>query len=136
MEQPEVDLEKEFKDYMETSEGNVLNSAGFTNKETAYALARHFFELGQKDAANKYDAIEYNRQRAEEEMSDKTLDEAANNFVWEVMENDEEGISDLCRKLRLSSKISDFYDVLGEFFKAGAKWQKEKLIKVSMFFSA
>ena len=45
------------------------------------------------------------------------------------MENDEEGISDLCRKLRLSSKISDFYDVLGEFFKAGAKWQKEKLIK-------
>lgn len=54
------------------------------------------------------------------------LDEAADDFVWEVMENDEDGISDLCRKLRPSSKISDFYDALAEFFKAGAEWMAKQ----------
>ena len=46
-------------------------------------IARHFYELGQKDAASKYDEIEYNRQRAEEEMLGKTLDEAAEKYVLE-----------------------------------------------------
>lgn len=55
------------------------------------------------------------------------LDEAAEDFVWEVMENDENGISELSRKLRPSSKISDYYDALAEFFKAGAKWAIEQL---------
>ena len=32
-----------------------------------FGFARYFFELGQKDAANKYDEIEYNRQRAQEQ---------------------------------------------------------------------
>ena len=59
----------------------------------------------------------------------KDLEEAAEDFVWEVMENDEDGISDLCRKLRPTSKISDFYDALAEFFIAGAKWQAEHLKK-------
>lgn len=59
------------------------------------------------------------------------LEEAAEDFVWEVMENDEDGISDLCRKLRPTSKISDFYDALAEFFIAGAKWQAEQLLKSS-----
>ena len=54
------------------------------------------------------------------------LDEAAEDFVWEVMENDEDGISDLRRKLYPQSKISDFYNALEEFFIAGAKWQKEQ----------
>lgn len=40
-------------------------------------IAKRFFELGQKDAANKFDEIEYNRQRTEEETLDKTLDEAS-----------------------------------------------------------
>lgn len=57
------------------------------------------------------------------------LKEAAEDFVWEVMENDEDGISDLCRKLRPTSKISDFYDALAEFFIAGAKWQKKQMMK-------
>lgn len=57
------------------------------------------------------------------------LKEAAEDFVWEVMENDEDGISDLCRKLRPTSKISDFYDALAEFFIAGAKWQKKQIMK-------
>lgn len=59
----------------------------------------------------------------------KDLKEAAEDFVWEVMENDEDGISDLCRKLRPTSKISDYYDALAEFFKAGAKWQKSQMLK-------
>jgi hypothetical protein len=50
------------------------------------------------------------------------LDEAAEDFVWEIMENDEDGVSDLCRKLNYLNKITDFYDGLAEFFKAGARW--------------
>ena len=52
------------------------------------------------------------------------LDEAVEDFVWEVMENDEDGISNLCQKLRPWSKISDFYGALAEFFKAGAEWME------------
>lgn len=57
----------------------------------------------------------------------KDLEEAAEDFVWEVMENDEEGISELSKKLRPTSKISDFYDALGEFFKAGAEWMASQM---------
>lgn len=39
---------------------------------------------------------------------------------------DEDGISELSKKLRPSSKISDYYDALAEFFKAGAKWMAEQ----------
>ena len=63
------------------------------------------------------------------EEPDKSLEEAAEDFVWEVMENDEEGISELSKKLRPTSKISDFYDALGEFFIAGAEWQKIQMLK-------
>ena len=65
----------------------------------------------------------------QEQSISSNLDEAAEDFVWEVMENDENGISELSRKLRPSSKISDYYDALAEFFKAGAKWysQQEQL---------
>jgi len=49
-EQPEVDLEKEFEKYMSSKDesGFVLNRAGFTNPQTAYKLARYFYELGLK----------------------------------------------------------------------------------------
>jgi len=57
------------------------------------------------------------------------LDEAAEDFVWEVMENDEDGISELSKKLRPTSKISDFYDALVEFFKAGAEWMVQQGVK-------
>ena len=58
----------------------------------------------------------------QEQSISSNLDEAAEDFVWEVMENDENGISELSRKLYPWSKISDYYDALAEFFKAGAKW--------------
>ena len=57
-EQPEVDIRKELYAYICSDE--YLN----TREDGSLLIARHFFELGQKDAANKFDEIEYNRQRA------------------------------------------------------------------------
>lgn len=107
---------------------DVIDRKEMIYLDTFEAIARHFYDLGCRRTAEKYDEIEYNRQRAEESVP-KDLEEAADDFVWEVMENDEDGISDLCRKLRPTSKISDFYDALAEFFIAGAKWQKEQMMK-------
>lgn len=49
-EQSEVDLEKEFEKYISSKDesGLVLNRAGFINPQTAYKLARHFYEFGLK----------------------------------------------------------------------------------------
>lgn len=69
--------------------------------------------------------IDYLKQ---EQSISSNLDEAAEDFVWEVMENDENGISELSRKLYPWSKISDYYDGLAEFFKAGAEWMIERVI--------
>ncbi len=75
-------------------------------------IARHFYELGKKDAANKFDEIEYNRQRAEEEMSDKTLDEAA-----------EKGAYNYCVRNKIGESIgAAIYDAYETAFKAGAEW--------------
>lgn len=43
-------LEKEFEKYMRSKDesGLVLNRVGFTNPQTAYKLALHFYELGLK----------------------------------------------------------------------------------------
>ena len=68
-EQPGVDLEKEIeKEWKECDpidEGMGVETANI-HIEAFDIIARHFYELGQKDAANKYDEIEYNRQRAQE----------------------------------------------------------------------
>lgn len=53
------------------------------------------------------------------------LEEAAEEYVWEVMENDYDGPSELCRKMSHYAKIDDFYAGLREFFIAGAKWQAD-----------
>lgn len=73
-----------------------------------------------------YPKLKEIQDKKEQEQPSSNLDEAAEDFVWEVMENDENGISELSRKLRPSSKINDFYDALEEFFKAGAEWQKKQ----------
>lgn len=59
-EQLEVDITEEI-------EKNVMNLRITPTYDELVRFARHFFELGQKDAANKYDEIEYNRQRAQEQ---------------------------------------------------------------------
>lgn len=65
-EQPKVDLEKELKN----ERAKLLDAFGPMNGEQCLAIrnfASHFYELGQRKAAEMYDEIEYNRQRAEEE---------------------------------------------------------------------
>ena len=78
----------------------------YRGKYTAYSEAISFISMILQEQEKKHDS--------------EDLEEAAEDFVWEVMENDDDGISELCRKLRPSSKISDYYDALAEFFKAGA----------------
>ena len=58
-EQPEVDLEK-----AAISFGDEI---GVPVSDTFLSIARHFYELGQRKAAEMYDEIEYNRQRAQEQ---------------------------------------------------------------------
>ena len=66
-EQPEVDLEKEFNDFLEKQNACVndddvifyYNDSSFNHTYDIYPIARHFYELGLRGAAD--------RQRAEEE---------------------------------------------------------------------
>lgn len=73
-------------------------------------IARHFYELGCRRTAEKYDEIEYNRQRAEESVP-KDLEEAAKEYL---------------DKLFGKGKHQPFYK---ELFIAGAKWQKELMME-------
>ena len=61
-EQPGVDMEKEIDSFYRHE--RCVCDLDFGDFR---AIAEHFYELGQKDAANKYDEIEYNRQRAQEQ---------------------------------------------------------------------
>lgn len=63
-EQPRVNLEKEIEIYLEPIQAWQVQEAPFTSLENC---ARHFCEVGLRRAAEMYDEIEYNRQRAEEE---------------------------------------------------------------------
>lgn len=62
-EQPKVDLEKEVTRFV--SEDKILSR--LVKYDDALLIARYFYELGLRRAAEMYDEIEYNRQRAEEE---------------------------------------------------------------------
>lgn len=72
-------------------------------------LARHFYELGCRRTAEKYDEIEYKRQRAEESVP-KDLEEAAENYA----------------ELLPQGRVSKKYSAID--FIAGAKWQKEQMM--------
>lgn len=75
-EQPEVDLEKEFADFLEKENAYVddnnkisyYNGSSFDHTCDIYPIARHFAQWGYLRAAEKYNEIEYNRQRAEESV--------------------------------------------------------------------
>ena len=68
-------------------------------------LARHFYELGCRRTAEKFDEIEYNRQR-EEERVPNDLEEAADNHIREVADAGWEWTT----------------QDIAEAFKAGAEW--------------
>lgn len=68
-EQPKVDLEKEIIRFLESEESTSHTNAGGYDvafKDTV-KIAHHFYELGLRRAAEMYDEVEYNRQKAEEE---------------------------------------------------------------------
>jgi hypothetical protein len=73
-EQKEVDLNGEITCFL--SNATKMNKGEWRGKypigEIGFrAVARHFYELGLRRAAEMYDEIEYNRQRANEEFSEK-----------------------------------------------------------------
>ena len=53
-------------------------------------IARHFYDLGCRRTAEKYDEIEYNRQRAEESEKLMNLDEEINRYLHEECSDDDE----------------------------------------------
>lgn len=73
-EQKEIDLEGEITHFL--SNATKMNKGEWRGKYPISdigfrAVARHFYELGLRRAAEMYDEIEYNRQRANEEFSEK-----------------------------------------------------------------
>ena len=73
-EKPEVDLEKEIEISIRLLNGlHTLedNKSWYKGRyEELKELARHFYDLGRRRTAERYDEIEYNRQRAEEHVSE------------------------------------------------------------------
>ena len=53
-------------------------------------FARHFYGLGCYHTAEKYDEIEYNRQRAEESEKPMNLEEEINRYLREECSDDDE----------------------------------------------
>lgn len=97
-----------------------------TTEEKIEYLSKAIMTLGEEgDCKTAFVLNEIRTDLRTEQLPDN-LDKAAEDFVWEVMENDEDGISELSKKLCPSSKISDYYDALAEFFKAGARWMAEQ----------
>lgn len=79
-------------------------------------FAHHFFEIGCRRTAEKYDEIEYNRQRAEESVPNG-LEEAA----LSRMRDPDMYLSD--------AVIDEFGDELLRMALFGAEWQKERMMK-------
>ena len=68
-EQPEADLKKELENWRHEhfcGERDGHYSGEYLERSSQLEIARHFYELGLRRAAEMYDEIEYNRQRAEE----------------------------------------------------------------------
>ena len=84
-------------------------------------VARQFYELGCHRTAEKYDEIEYNRQRAEESVP-KDLEEAAHSYS----ESDEPLYSPGHRFHWDDDAL--FGKQIETTFIAGAKWQKEQMM--------
>lgn len=76
-------------------------------------IGQYFYELGCRRTAEKFDEIEYNRQR-EEESVPNDLEEAAMNYIAPI--ENEDGL-----------KVINFFGQdIKDAFIAGAKWQEEQ----------
>ena len=77
---------------------DVINRKEMIYLDTFEAIARHFYDLGCRRTAEKYDEIEYNRQRAEESEKPMNLEEEINRYLREECSDDDEpSISDTAR---------------------------------------
>lgn len=65
-EQTEVDLEKEYKEYVE--DDPVFSK--LTNRNVGFAIARHFYELGQLEMRHRITNPEYNAKVVEQLKSE------------------------------------------------------------------
>lgn len=90
---------------------------GFTTFD-ASDLANHFYDLGCRRTAEKYDEIEYNRQRKEESVPND-LEEAAVDIADALLSKPKD--------YALSAK-ADYWNGVHDGTIAGAKWQKEQMI--------
>ena len=104
LEEEPVNLEKELEGFVKSE--IPYGECGYRD---FIAIARHFYELGCRRTAEKYDEIEYNRQRAEESVPND-LEEAAEEYSKERAEG------------------HVLYDWVHAFI-AGAKWQKEQMME-------
>jgi len=77
-------------------------------------IAEHFYELGCRRTAEKYDEIEYNRQRAEESVPND-LEEASEEYLQKVK-------AGFLRTLE--------HPTAKDCFKDGAKWGAEQFAKI------
>jgi flagellar biosynthesis chaperone FliJ len=109
----EMEIERVVTEYKEKVFGTKVMKPSGVEK-----IARSFYDLGCRRTAEKYDEIEYNRQREEENVQ-KDLEEAADEYAEK-------------HGFRVPYDGSNnFYDEVDvkaskEGFIAGAEWQKER----------
>ena len=89
---------------------------GFTTFD-AWDMAKYFYELGCTRTAERYDEIEYNRQRAEESVS-KDLEEAARQYATHKKKSEE-------KEMETELPMGAYY-LAKDSFTAGARWQENK----------
>ena len=105
--EPEIDLEEAYQEFCK--DYPFPWSSQYVNREyideLCLSVARHFYELGLRRAAEMYDDVEYKRQRAQDKSSDD-LEEAAREYA------------------KIPGKVQhEWYDGGKlEGFKAGAEW--------------
>lgn len=141
-------MEEETEKFIETfGWGKTKHLA---EKELISATARHFYELGCRRTAEKYDEIEYKRQRADvcEGFDGITPEEKMNHPLYlegfevgrkvglvlaekatipaERLEGASQLASEVCYPLENFSGSRRAYR---KGFKAGAGWQKEEMMK-------
>ena len=81
-----------------------------------HEIAEHFAEFGYLRAAEKYNEIEYNRQRAEESVPND-LEEAAEKYAYEGMPDE------------MKSYVKPVGDEVIKNFIAGAKWTRAQMME-------
>ena len=83
LEEKPVDFDKAWEEYGKSKGGGAITV-------NVKDLARHFYDLGCRRTAEKYDEIEYNRQRAEESEKPMNLEEEINRYLREECSDDDE----------------------------------------------